>query len=125
MVIVLSSNICNPGRGIVDISIDLCRIDITLNQGVLSIVEKVHSQQRLSRVKDDDKAYNNISSDARVSASNHVYGSSLWQLGTFEYLWGPSVRATVQTENNNNQQRLREFLFLRPLILPYTKFITS
>jgi len=85
MVIVLSSNICNPGRGIVDISIDLCRIDITLNQGVLSIVEKVHSQQRLSRVKDDDKAYNNISSDARVSASNHVYGSSLWQLGTFEY----------------------------------------
>jgi len=43
--VVLSSNICDLGGSIVDISIDLCRIDIALNQGVLSIVEKVHSQQ--------------------------------------------------------------------------------
>ena len=43
--VVLSSNICNLGGGIVDISIDLCCIDIALNQGVLSIVEKVHHQQ--------------------------------------------------------------------------------
>ena len=43
--VVLTSNICNLGGGILDISIDLCRIDIALNQGVLSIVEKVHSQQ--------------------------------------------------------------------------------
>jgi len=42
--VVLSSHICNLGGDIVDISIDMCRIDIALDQGILSIVEKVHSQ---------------------------------------------------------------------------------
>ena len=81
-------------------------------------------REAIRDVEDENKKL--TSHDAKASrlltATLHVLILLLLNSHCYRIMGAP-VRASVQTENNNNQQHLREFLFVPLpllLILPYT-----